>query len=584
MTGNTEFRNVHNGANALSFAYEFTIYDAEDIQVLQANLDGSGRAVMSPSDYTVTGVGNPSGGTVDFASAVSSSLLVILELKTPFTQTMDLTTADDFPAEATESAMDRIVSQINRLRATLARCFQLPDSTPVTSAPLLPDYSIASNQGKALSISASGYTTVELSADPIANPLSTKGDILVRDASGPARLPVGSNDQILVANSATGTGLQYKALETLTAWATVVNFSAAIASQNRNPIVNPYFDVWQRGSQFAGITGGSSTFTADRYKVVGVSTSGVVTVNRSTDVPTPAQCGTVLTASHEVDVTTADVSIAAGDAMYLEHVMHGFDWRHFAQQSFFISFWVKSSKTGAHGFSIANSANDRTFPCVYVVQAADTWEFKTLAVTASPSAGTWLYDSGKGAQFRWSLCGGSNYVGGSLQAWGTTGGVILGSSAVVNCLDSTSNFFRIAGLRISRGSASGFPLEDVSFDTEWRRCLYTYQKSFSYGVTPVQNVGNTTGAFAFPSSVGASASLISPQCKLALPMRIVPTITFFNPNAANAQLRNTGLGSDCSATTTANASEGSFNVTATTPGSTAVGHAMAAHWTADCEL
>lgn len=45
--------------------------------------------------------------------------------------------------------------------------------------------------------------------DQYASPLTTKGDVFTRDGSGDARLPVGSNDQFLKANSATTTGLEW---------------------------------------------------------------------------------------------------------------------------------------------------------------------------------------------------------------------------------------------------------------------------------------------------------------------------------------------------------------------------------------
>ena len=55
------------------------------------------------------------------------------------------------------------------------------------------------------SATASGLTWTT----PLSNPLTTKGDIFTRDAAAVARLPVGTNGQILSANSATSTGLSW---------------------------------------------------------------------------------------------------------------------------------------------------------------------------------------------------------------------------------------------------------------------------------------------------------------------------------------------------------------------------------------
>jgi len=50
----------------------------------------------------------------------------------------------------------------------------------------------------------------------LTSPLTTKGDIIVRDASAAARLAVGTNGQVLKANSATATGLQWAGISAAT--------------------------------------------------------------------------------------------------------------------------------------------------------------------------------------------------------------------------------------------------------------------------------------------------------------------------------------------------------------------------------
>jgi len=58
-----------------------------------------------------------------------------------------------------------------------------------------------------------------------------KADLLTATANDtPARLAVGTNNQILVANSATATGLQWQSIGTYTAFAPVVTQSATVAS------------------------------------------------------------------------------------------------------------------------------------------------------------------------------------------------------------------------------------------------------------------------------------------------------------------------------------------------------------------
>ena len=78
--------------------------------------------------------------------------------------------------------------------------------------------------------------------------LTTKGDLLTYSTTD-TRLPVGSDGQTLVANSAATTGLQ---------WASTPSAS--------NPVLNSSMQVWQRGTSFslAASTGGAN-YTADRW-------------------------------------------------------------------------------------------------------------------------------------------------------------------------------------------------------------------------------------------------------------------------------------------------------------------------------
>jgi hypothetical protein len=83
---------------------------------------------------------------------------------------------------------------------------------------------------------------------------AAKGDLTVgngTDLSG--ILAVGSNGDTLVADSSTSTGLRYQ------------------VPVNANPVINSAFQVWQRGTSFAG---GSVGYTADRWAV---GTNGATT-------------------------------------------------------------------------------------------------------------------------------------------------------------------------------------------------------------------------------------------------------------------------------------------------------------------
>jgi hypothetical protein len=83
--------------------------------------------------------------------------------------------------------------------------------------------------------------------------VDAKGDLIAATANDtPARLAVGTNGQVLTADSTAATGL---------AWATASSGSSNVAG--KNSVLNSNFSVWQRGTSVAF---GTYTFTADRWQ------------------------------------------------------------------------------------------------------------------------------------------------------------------------------------------------------------------------------------------------------------------------------------------------------------------------------
>lgn len=410
-----------------------------------------------------------------------------------------------------------------------------------------------------------------------------------------AAASLGSGFVVVVKNSSTGTitvdpnsselvngattllvppGWSYVLICTGTEWQII---SSTGIQPTVNPVINGTMEIWQRGTAFAAISSGS--YAADRWKREGTS-AAVFTVNRSTSAPTVAQANVLFNYSLEVDVTTADAAVAAGDLETIVQKIEGGTWRHFAQRDFCCSFWVYSTKTGVHCVAFRNSGDDRSYVATYVVNATNTWEYKSVAVLASPSAGTWNYETGVGVTLAFTMVCGSTFQT-TAGAWQT--GNFSGTSGQVNCMDSTSNFFRITGVKFDLGILPT-PLDVVDFEREYLRCLRYYQKSFDYATAPAQNLGSNTGELVFPQTVGASTTFNTVTVPLQVPMRSDITVTYYNPNAANAQVRNRNTSTDCSSTSAVNANEKVFTIQSTTPGGSATAQTLAVHWAGHAEL
>lgn len=94
-----------------SFDYTFLIFSETDLQVY---VDGVLQTLSS--DYTVTGVNLPEGGTVEFAvPPPSGTNNVLIERFVPYTQTISIPEGSKFPARLVETGMDRIVVMLHQL-------------------------------------------------------------------------------------------------------------------------------------------------------------------------------------------------------------------------------------------------------------------------------------------------------------------------------------------------------------------------------------------------------------------------------------------------------------------------------------
>lgn len=224
--------------------------------------------------------------------------------------------------------------------------------------------------------------------------------------------------------------------------------SLLIGNPGLNPIVNGGFNIWQDGTSFSSIADG--TWGPDNW-VYGKVGAVVHDLLRSTDVPAVAANAALANYSLQLDVTTVDSSIAAGDYCTIATRIEGFNWLPYARRAFSLSFWVKAAKTGTHCVYFKNSGNNRTYVAEYTVSVADTWEYKTITVSASPSAGTWDYTNGRGLEIGWTLSCGSTFQT-TAGAWQT--GDFKGTSSQVNETDNTANNFRIAMPMLVRGEVA----------------------------------------------------------------------------------------------------------------------------------
>jgi hypothetical protein len=142
--------------------------------------------------------------------------------------------------------------------------------------------------------------------------------------------------------------------------------------------------------------------------------------------------------------------------------------------------------------------------------------------------------------------------------------------------------FTIANVKMEIGGIQT-PFRKPDYGDELRRSQRRYQKSFNQATVPAQAVGTTTGETRW-RRFGSGTATEATQIRLAVPMRITPSITFYNPASANAQARDEGGSGDCASTASQNVCDNSFEVTCTGNGSGTAGGWIGVHWVADARL
>lgn len=260
-------------------------------------------------------------------------------------------------------------------------------------------------------------------------------------------------------------------------------FGVHIPNGTKNYVINGDMRISQRATTFTNPT---NAYTLDRWLYGGTTALGNVT--QDTDVPTLAQSGYLFQNSWKLAITTPDTSIAAGDQYTVSQRIEGYVFANFAQKIFTVSFWIKAPVTGIYSISFGNNGGDRDYTAEYTILAANTWEYKTITVVASPGSGSFLYNNGIGLIFRFCFAAGSNFFL-APGAWGT--GNRLCSSNQVNGVGVSGNIL-LTGVMINEGSlAFPFRLFGEGIEAELAACQRYYEAQSSHTLMMVGTAAPT---------------------------------------------------------------------------------------------
>ena len=223
-----------------------------------------------------------------------------------------------------------------------------------------------------------------------------------------------------------------------------------------------------------------------------------------------------------------------GDYMLIRQHIEGYniadlDWGLATAKTVTVSFWVKSSLTGSHSFSVYNHDGSRSYPVLYTINVSNTWEYKTIVIPGDTS-GTWKRDSSIGISIAFSIGSGATYSG--------TSGVWAGSwypaaTGAVPLIGTSGATLYITGVQFEKGTtASSF--EFRSYTKELMLCQRYYFQ--------INCGGNGSQYYAIQGQVsGGNYAMWKINCPT--PLRVAPSISISPAYNAGSgwQINITGL-------------------------------------------
>ena len=298
----------------------------------------------------------------------------------------------------------------------------------------------------------------------------------------------------------------------------------------RNRIINGDMRIDQRNAG-ASVTPSTlySTYTLDRWKTV-YSVGSKFSVQQNAGSVTPPSGF-----NYYLGVTSLSAYTPGSAEQYtLVQNIEGYNVADFGfgaagAQTVTLSFWVRSSLTGTFGGVLGNAAANRTYPFTYTINAANTWEQKTITV-AGDTTGTWLSTNSTGMQVIFSLGAGSTYLG-AAGSWSS--GTYTGATGQTNLVATNGATFYITGVQLEAGSVAT-PFEHRQYGQELALAQRYYQQ-WDYSIV----LGNP-GSTAFTATKYNTSDSIIANASLLVSMRAAPTVS--SSNTTCRYVSNTAIG------------------------------------------
>lgn len=225
--------------------------------------------------------------------------------------------------------------------------------------------------------------------------------------------------------------------------------TGASGGGSKNLLMNGAQVISQRGTSAITASSSADTFITDRFRISNYS-DATFTGQQVVDAPTDFEY------SCKVTTTGTDTSLASSQYQRFITAIEGYNMNHLNYgtsnaKTCTLTFHVKSSLTGAFYVFGFNASANRSIVVGYTIDAANTWEKKTLTI-AGDTSGTWNTTNGAGMYFGWLLGSGTDRHTTTTDAF--QAGFVMGKSDQVNLAGTNSATWQITGIQLELGEKS----------------------------------------------------------------------------------------------------------------------------------
>ena len=311
--------------------------------------------------------------------------------------------------------------------------------------------------------------------------------------------------------------------------------SASAPEGRKNMVINGAMQVAQRSASVTGVGASAGYFTVDRFRVSPTSTAGRLTMSQDSDAPEG------FANALKLDCTTADTSVAAGEAFILITELEGQDLQRLAKgtssaKEVTVSFYAKANASKTYVVELKDIDNTRTCSKTFTVGTSYTRHEITFP---ADTTGALDDDNAKSLAIQFWLHAGTDFSSGTLQtAWGsqTSANRAVG---IDSFFSSTDNTFFITGVQMEVGSVAT-EFEHRSFGEELALCQRYYQKSYPLATAPGTAI---TDGFNVQASFGTEGNgIVGQNVTLPVVMRTNPTTTIYDGEGTSGKVNLLGSG------------------------------------------